>query len=77
MTTEIMTSVLAKMNCKMEAAKRKITLFMDNPPCHLLSLSDCSPNATVVFLVKNTTSRLQLLDVGIIKNLELSIERSF
>ena len=50
---------------------------MDNPQCRLLSLSDCSPNATVVFLVKNTTSRLQLLGVGIIRNLELNIERNF
>ena len=33
MTTEIMSSVLAKINRKMECANRNIILFMD-PPCH-------------------------------------------
>ena len=64
MTTEVMASVLARMNRKMKAAKR-IILFMDNVPCHLESLSDRFSNITVVFLLKKTTSRLQLLHAGI------------
>ena len=40
MTTEIMASVLGKINRQMEVAKRKIILFMDNAPCHPESLSE-------------------------------------
>ena len=63
MTTEIMTSVLAKFNRKMEATKRTIMLFMGNAPCHSESISDRFPNVP-----RNTTSRLQLLNAGIIRN---------
>ena len=70
-TTEIMTSVLGKINWQMEVAKRKIILFMDNTPCHLESLSEQYSNIKVVFLPKNMTSRLQLLDAGIIRNFKL------
>ena len=59
MTTEIMTSVLAEINGKMEAAKRKIILFMDTAPCHPESLNDRFSNVKVVFLyyVKAPTIR--------------------
>ena len=40
MTTEIMTSILGKINRQIEVAKRKIILFMDNAPCHPESLSE-------------------------------------
>ena len=40
MTTEIMTSVLGKINQQMEVAKRKTILFMDNAPCYPESLSE-------------------------------------
>ena len=66
MKTEIKTFMFAKINCEMESAKRKITLFMDNVPCHPESLSDRFSNIKVVFLPKNTASRLQSLD-GIIR----------
>ena len=52
MTTEIMTSVLEKINRQMEAAKRKIMLFMDNAPCHPESLSERYCSIKVVFLPK-------------------------
>ena len=71
MTTEIMTSVLAKINRKMETVKRKNILFMDNAPCHPKCLSDRFSNITVLFLPKNTTSRLQPLDTGIIRNFKV------
>ena len=49
----------------MEAAERKITLFMDNTPCYLKSLIDRSVNVKVVFSSKNTTSSFQPFDAGI------------
>ena len=66
-----MTSVLGKINRQMEVAKRKIILFMDNAPCHPESLSKRYSNIKVVFLPKNTASRLQPLDAGIIRNFKL------
>ena len=52
MNTEIMTSILGKINRQMEVAKRKIILFMDNAPCHPESLSERYSNIKVVFLPK-------------------------
>ena len=52
MTTEIMTSILGKINRQMEVAKRKIILFMDNAPCHPESLSERYSNIKVVFFSK-------------------------
>ena len=69
-TAEII-SVLGKINWQMEVAKRKIILFMDKTLCHLESLSEQYSNIKVKFLPKNTTSRLQLLDAGIIRNFKL------
>ena len=71
MTTEIMTSILGKANRQMELAKRKIMLFMDNALYHPESLSERYSNMKVVFLPKNTTSKLQPLDVGIVRNFKL------
>ena len=75
MTTEIMTSVLGKINRQMEVAKRKIIIFMDNAPCHPESLSERYSNIKVVFLPKNTNSRLQPLDAGIIRNFKLKYRK--
>ena len=76
MTTEIMTSILGKINRQMEVAKRKIILFMDNAPCRPESLSERYSNIKVVFLPKkNTTSRLQPLDAGIIRNFKLKYRK--
>ena len=68
MTAEIMTSILAKL---MEVAKRKLILFKDNAPCHPEGLIERYSNIKVMFLPKNRTSRLQPLDVGIIRNFKL------
>ena len=77
MTTEIMMSILSKINRQMEVAKRKIILFMYNAPCHSEGLSERYCNIKVVFLLKNTTSRLQPLDAGITRNFKLKYRKKF
>ena len=75
MTTEIMTSILGKINRQMEVVKRKILLFMDNAPCYPESLNERYSNIRVVFLPKDTTSRLQPLDAGIIRSFKLQYRK--
>ena len=50
MAVEIMTSILVKINSKMEVAKKKIKHFMDNAPCHLDSFIDLFSQIQVVLL---------------------------
>ena len=70
-----MTLILGKINRQMEVATRKIIIFMDNAPCHPEILSERYSNIKVVFLPKNTTSRLQPLDAGIIRNFEFKYRK--
>ena len=50
MAVEILTSILVKINSKMEVAKKKIKNFMDNAPCHLDSFIDLFSQIQVVLL---------------------------
>ena len=52
MTSEIMDSVLTKINRKMAAAKRNILFFMDNAPCHPENLVVSYSNIKVLFYLK-------------------------
>jgi hypothetical protein len=56
-------------NRRMRVQRRSICLFIDNCPAHpnLNSLS----NVKLVFLLPNTTSKLQPMDQGIIQNFKL------
>ena len=53
---------------KNESKKRKVILFLDNATCHPETAQAGLKNIKLVFLPKNTISRLQPLDAGIIRN---------
>ena len=57
MNTDIMATILRKLNRQLKRNDRHILLFMDNAPCHPQTLSGQFSNITVQFLPKNTTSQ--------------------
>ena len=71
MDSELMEEILRTLNRKCAVEDRKILLFIDNVPSHPESFSDCFSHVQIVFLPKNTTSKLQPLDAGIIKNFKV------
>ena len=77
MTGDIMEAILSKLNRQMISTNRKILLFMDNAGCHPQELCDRFSNIQICFLPANTTSILQPLDLGIIKNFKLHYRRNF
>ena len=68
MQVEIMEKVLDTLNHLMRKQGRKVILFLDNATVHPTSLIDMYSNIKIVFPPNNTTSRLQLLDAGIIQS---------
>ena len=66
MTSSIWTTILSNFDQKMKEKNKKILLFVDNAPCHILLQSVILENITVHFLPNNTTSIIQPLDQGII-----------
>ena len=68
MNTEIMKDVLARLIEKFKRRKRNILLLMDNAPCNPPSIADSFSNINIKFLPKNTTSKTQPLDAGIVAN---------
>ena len=66
-TCEIMQKVLKMLDKKMIAEGRNVLLFLDNAPSHPDILQEGLKNIKLEFLPKNTTSRLQPCDAGIIK----------
>ena len=67
MTTENMTSILNRLNNRLKNEERNVILFLDNAPCHPTSFVDLFSNIKATALPKNTTSRTQPLDAGVIK----------
>ena len=65
MQVHIMENFLDTLNCQLVREERKVMLLLDNATVHLPSLIDMYSNIKIVFLPKNTTSRLQPLDAGI------------
>ncbi|XP_032237746.2 tigger transposable element-derived protein 6 [Nematostella vectensis] len=73
--TEIMQEVLAKLNRRLKRENRNIMLFMDNAPCHPPSLKNTYSNIKIIFFPKNTTSKTQPLDSGIIANWKIHYKK--
>ena len=71
MTSEIFETLLSKLNRKLVFENRKVILFLDNATYHPELMDDKFSNIKIVFLPKNTTSRLQPLDAGIIRNFKV------
>ena len=67
MNTQVMIDILAILNKRLVKKERKILLLLDNVSSHNPDLKDRFSNIRVIFLPKNTTSKLQPLDAGIIK----------
>ena len=68
MTTEIMQKILTLLEKKMVAEDRKVLLTLDNAPCHPENLQENLRNIKLLPFPKNTTSRLQPCDAGIIRS---------
>lgn len=66
MTTTIFTDWVKKFDSKMAAQGRHILLLLENAPAHPQELE--LSNVVLQYLPANTTSMLQPLDLGIIKN---------
>ena len=68
MTTAIFTDWIMKFNSRIAAQGRHVLLLLDNAPAHPQELE--LSNVVLQYLPANTTSMLQPLDLGIIKNLK-------
>ena len=75
MNNEIMSEVLSRLNRRLKRQKRNILLFMDNAPWHPESHQHIFSNIKIVFLPKNTTSKTQPLDAGIIANWKIHYKK--
>ena len=59
MNTQVMIDILAILNKRLVKKERKILLLLDNVSSHNPDLKDRFSNIRVIFLPKNTTSKLQ------------------
>ena len=67
--SELMQSILRRLNKRFVAEKGNIVLFMDNASCHPADFEGMFSYIKVSFLPKNITSCLQPHDAGIIRKL--------
>ena len=70
MTSSLFEEWLHHVNNKMKREKRSILLFLDNAPCHP-ELSESLSNIKLQFFPPNMTSKLHLLDQGIIRHVKV------
>ena len=74
-SSEIMPYVLKRLDCKMKMQNRNVDLFLDNATRHQKTIEKNLSSIKLVFLPKNTTSRLQPLDDGIIRAFKLKYRK--
>ena len=72
MNSEIMPDVLKSLDRKMKMQNRNVVLFLDNATNQQESIGKNLSNIKLVFLPKNTTSRLQPVSAGIIRAFRLN-----
>ena len=71
MTSAIFVQFIKKLERKMRRQKRKIILLVDNAPSH--SVNDLQLHyVRVEFLPPNTTSEIQPMDAGVIRNFKVN-----
>ena len=70
-----MENILEKLKREMKMQSRKVILSMDNVKVHPESQIGKHGNIKIVFLPKNTTSRLQPLDAGIRQNFKVKYKK--
>lgn len=70
MTSSIFESWIEKIDIKFHREIRKVLLFIDNCPAHPKVLVRNLQAVKLVYLPPNTTSKLQPMDQGVIKNLK-------
>ena len=70
-----MEAALARFKRKLVFEDRKVILFLDNATCHPESMIGQFSQIKIIFLPKNTTSRLQPLDAGIIQNFKVKYQK--
>ena len=68
MSGDISHQILSQINRQIQIKNRSVILFMDNAGCHPHDLTDKYSNIKIIWLPPNTTSKLQPLDLGTIKN---------
>lgn len=71
MTGDVMEVVFSKFNRRLSGTNRYILLLKDNAGCHPAHLEKKFSNIKICFVPANTTSTLQPLDLGIIKNFKV------
>ena len=75
MNSDIKIEILSKLDREMKFKNRNVILFLDNALSHPPDLEGKFSNIKVCFLPKNTTSRLQPLDAGIIQNFKVKYRK--
>ena len=75
MNGEILSKVLKRHDRKMKLQNRNVLLFLDNATSHQESIQKSLTNIKLVFLPKNTTSRLQPLVARIIRAFKLKYRK--
>lgn len=75
MTSELFSKFVTDLNDKQKKIKTKVCLILDNAPVHNIICDQQFDYVDVIFLPKNTTSRLQPLDCGIIRSFKCHYRR--